>query len=130
MDERAVRWAPGPDLTLLSLATVAVGCDGQGVPERLVGGPCEYRFDTIRPGSYPGRSNPAHVHMHVIEVGCCTYYIEAIHFSDDPLLGAAEKEEMESRGGAGLVDPTRDERGRWVVRRDIFLGRNIPGYPR
>lgn len=36
-----------------------------------------YRFLAIRPGHYPGRTAPAHVHMHVIEPGCCTYYIAA-----------------------------------------------------
>jgi len=28
-----------------------------------------YRFETIRPGSYPGRDVPQHIHMHVIEPG-------------------------------------------------------------
>jgi hypothetical protein len=34
-----------------------------------------------------------------------------------------------TRGGSGLVQPTRDENGVWVVARDIVLGEGVPGYP-
>lgn len=89
-----------------------------------------YRFDTIRPAGYPGRDTPAHVHMHVIEPGCCTYYIASIHFDDDSRLAARERARMvEGRGGSGLVQPTKDENGVWVVTRDIVLGQGVPGYP-
>jgi protocatechuate 3,4-dioxygenase beta subunit len=89
-----------------------------------------YRFDTIRPVSYPDADTPAHVHMHVIEVGCCTYYIASIHFEDDPRLSPEERESLtEGRGGSGLVRPERDETGVWVVKRDIVLGEGVPGYP-
>jgi protocatechuate 3,4-dioxygenase beta subunit len=88
-----------------------------------------YRFDTIRPASYPGNEVPAHVHLHVIEPGCCTYYIDSIHFADDPLLSPADRREMASgRGGGGLVSPRRDEDGTWIVERDITLGEGVPGY--
>ena len=89
-----------------------------------------YRFDTIRPASYPSGTNAAHVHMHVIEVDCCTYYIDSIHFSDDSLLSQEERDQLvEGRGGGGLVRPTKDENGVWVVTRDIVLGERVPGYP-
>lgn len=88
-----------------------------------------YRFDTIRPASYPSRTVPAHVHMHVIEPGCCTYYIASIHFTDDPLLSRAEPDELAGgRGGSGVVQPTRDANGVWSVTRDITLGLRVPGY--
>lgn len=85
-----------------------------------------YRFDTIRPASYPDQANPAHVHMHVIEPDCCTYYIDSIHFADDPLLEARDPAGA-ARGGSGLVQPRRED-GVWVVERDIRLGQDVPGY--
>jgi protocatechuate 3,4-dioxygenase beta subunit len=88
-----------------------------------------YRFITIRPGHYPQRNAPQHVHMHVIEPGCCTYYIGSIVFDDDPLLTDAARREAEAdRGGSGLTSPTRDANGVWHVRRDITLGAGVPGY--
>lgn len=83
-----------------------------------------YRFDTIRPGAYPGREVAEHVHMHVIEPGRGTYYIDNLLFEDDPLLTAADRK-GHGRGGIGLTRPER--RGdTWYARRDIVLGLNIP----
>jgi protocatechuate 3,4-dioxygenase beta subunit len=88
-----------------------------------------YEFDTIVPGHYPGRGAARHVHMHVIEAGCCTYYIDSIHFTNDPLLDEETRARAEeARGGRGLVTPRRGEDGVLVVERDIYLGRNVPGY--
>lgn len=89
-----------------------------------------YSFATIRPAGYPDSDLPAHVHMHVIEVGRCTYYIDDILFEDDPRLTKEKKAALIlDRGGSGLVKPRMDSAGAWVVRRDIHLGKNIPGYP-
>ncbi len=87
-----------------------------------------YSFQTIRPGAYPGREVPEHVHMHVIEPGRCTYYVDSIHFSDDPRLTAEERRRQPGRGGSGLANPRRMSDGSLVVIRDIHLGRNVPGY--
>jgi protocatechuate 3,4-dioxygenase beta subunit len=89
-----------------------------------------YAFDTIRPTGYPKTDLPAHIHMHVIERGCATYYIDDIMFTDDPRLTpkAISRLTLE-RGGKGIVTPLRKEDGPWMVRRDIQLGLNIPGYP-
>lgn len=89
-----------------------------------------YRFDTIRPAGYPDTDIPAHVHMHVIEVGRCTYYIDDIFFEDDPRLTAAKRRQLaRGRGGSGVVSPRKDGEGNWTVTRDITLGAEIPGYP-
>lgn len=89
-----------------------------------------YRFDTIRPAGYPDTDLPAHVHMHVIEVGCCTYYIDDILFEDDPRLTVEKRAQLiTGRAGSGLVMPEADGDGTWNVIRDIFLGAKIPGYP-
>ena len=89
----------------------------------------EYRFHTIRPGSYPGRDVPEHIHLHVIEPGRVTYYIDDVMFSDDPKLTPRQVQQASrGRGGLGIATPQRREEV-WLVRRDIVLGKGIPGYP-
>ena len=87
-----------------------------------------YTFDTIRPGSYPTRDVPAHIHMHVLEPGCGTYYIDDVMFTDDPLLTPAQRRaHAAGRGGNGIATPTHAN-GSWQVVRDIRLGAGTPGY--
>lgn len=89
-----------------------------------------YAFDSIRPGSYPDADIPQHIHMHVIEPGCGTYYIDDVMFRDDPKLTSAKQRQFSiGRGGLGMVAPARRD-GVWQVRRDIVLGRGIDDYPR
>jgi protocatechuate 3,4-dioxygenase beta subunit len=88
-----------------------------------------YRFDTIRPAAYPSREEPQHIHMHVIEPGKGTYYIDNMTFADDPLLKVRHQNQSnDARGGSGRSTPIRDASGTWHVQRDIYLGLNIPGY--
>lgn len=90
----------------------------------------EYAFDTVRPGGYPGTDIPQHVHMHVLEPGRCTYYIDDLLFADDPRLTADKRASYTlGRGGTGIAAPKKDDAGVWQVRRDIRLGEKIPGYP-
>lgn len=91
----------------------------------------KYSFDTIRPAGYPDSDLPAHVHMHIIEVGRCTYYIDDLLFDDDPRLTQQQRLQLAlGRGGTGIAAPNRDQSDMWVVTRDIVLGENIPGYPK
>lgn len=83
----------------------------------------EYRFETIRPAAYPGRSDPAHIHMTVKEPERREYWIDEVVFTDDPLVTAQYRAREERRGGSGIVTPTRDASGTWTVRRDIVLER-------
>jgi protocatechuate 3,4-dioxygenase beta subunit len=85
-----------------------------------------YRFHSIRPGAYPSRNIAEHVHMHVIEPRLGTYFIDNVEFLDDPLLDPSSPEAR--RGGSGRSRPSQHD-GAWQVRRDITLGRNIPGHP-
>ncbi|MEO8505508.1 MAG: hypothetical protein ABI609_16555 [Acidobacteriota bacterium] len=87
-----------------------------------------YAFDTIRPAGYPNTDLPAHIHMHVLERGCSTYYIDDIMFKDDPRLTQDKIRKLTlGRGGNGIGLP-RLHQGVWSITRDIELGKNIPGY--
>lgn len=87
-----------------------------------------YAFDTIRPAAYPGTDLPAHIHMHVIERGRCTYYIDDIMFKDDPRLTEEGIRKLAlGRGGSGIGRPLL-HKGTWYINRDIVLGESIPGY--
>jgi protocatechuate 3,4-dioxygenase beta subunit len=88
-----------------------------------------YRFDTIRPAGYPDTDLPQHIHLHVIEPGRCTYYIDDLVFTDDPRLTPAQRRQAGTgRGGTGIVTPRRLETGGWHAVRDIVLGAAVPGY--
>lgn len=87
-----------------------------------------YRFDTIRPAGYPGTDIPQHIHMHVVEPGRCTTYLDDLVFEDDPRLTPRQRaSHSHGRGGAGVVKPVQ-EAGVWKVRRDIALGQGIANY--
>ena len=87
-----------------------------------------YAFDTIRPGAYPDDDVPQHIHFHVIEPGCATYYIDDIMFTDDARLTPKQIQRIaKNRGGNGISTPVHHN-GVWYVTRDIQLGKNIPGY--
>ena len=89
-----------------------------------------YRFETVRPGNYPGRDAPQHIHTHIIEPGCCTYWIDDVVFTDDRYLTPLMRGEVvHGRGGRGVATPVRDGDGVWQVRRDIRLGEGVPGHP-
>ncbi len=88
-----------------------------------------YAFETIRPGPYPDRETPQHVHLHVVEPGRCTYFIDDVLFADDPRLTAAQRRTLATgRGGAAVTTPIRAADGRWRVERNIVLGARVPGY--
>jgi protocatechuate 3,4-dioxygenase beta subunit len=85
-----------------------------------------YRYETIRPGNYPGGTSPAHVHYVVRATGYRPRMFE-IWFEDDPVLAALRK--------AGLPDVpavyppwaveirpvTRDADGVWHSTRDLTM---------
>jgi protocatechuate 3,4-dioxygenase beta subunit len=87
-----------------------------------------YQFKSIRPGTYPNRGAPAHVHPLIKETGLTRYYIDEFRFEDDPLLTADERANQEKRGGGGIIALKKNAQGVWVGQRDIILGMNIPGY--
>ena len=87
----------------------------------------KYTVYTFRPGAYPSRSEPEHIHLTVKEPNTIPYYLDSYHFEDDPLLTKTQRAALDNRGGPGIVEP-RPEDGMLTIRRDIVLGANIPGY--
>jgi len=86
-----------------------------------------YAFDTVRPGSYPDRAEPQHVHQYLIEPGHCSYYVDDLVFDDDPLMAGRDRSEAGSaRGGSGITHPRWDGET-WWVRRDLQLRLNVEG---
>jgi protocatechuate 3,4-dioxygenase beta subunit len=89
-----------------------------------------FAFSTIRPGGYPDTDLPEHVHLHVLEPGRCTYYVDDLMFADDPRLTAEKRQALDlGRGGSGIATPEPLVHGGWRAERTIVLGARIPGYP-
>ena len=90
-----------------------------------------YKFFTLRPASYPGRTAPAHIHIIIKEPGKNEYWIDEYVFEDDPLLTEKHKKDAENRGGSGILKISPRYKGREMLKseRNIYLGKNIPGYP-
>jgi protocatechuate 3,4-dioxygenase beta subunit len=79
-----------------------------------------YGFDTVKPGVYPDRTDPAHVHLTILEPGKRPYWIDDIVFAGE--FGVTERYglERQNRGGGGIVT-LRKTGGVLVARRDIVL---------
>ncbi|HLF63830.1 MAG TPA: hypothetical protein VI603_08755 [Saprospiraceae bacterium] len=86
----------------------------------------EYKFYTLRPASYPGSKNPAHIHVTIKEPGKTPYWIDEFVFDDDPFLTKEERNHIRGRGGFNgvLKDGTLSE-GVMRYTRDITLGLNV-----
>jgi protocatechuate 3,4-dioxygenase, beta subunit len=74
----------------------------------------EFRFNTIRPGSYPNTREPQHVHLTVLEPGKEEYWLKTIFFADDKFLTQKEKTD------GYVVKLDKDDEG-WKGRLDIVL---------
>lgn len=87
-----------------------------------------YQFNSIRPAAYPVRKFAAHVHPIIKEPGKNEYWIDEYQFEGDPLLTQKDRDNAQNRGGSGIIALTKNEKGTWVGKRDIVLGKNVPGY--
>ncbi|MGI8600537.1 MAG: hypothetical protein ACR2KB_14895 [Chitinophagaceae bacterium] len=86
-----------------------------------------YTFYTIKPGSYPNSSMPAHIHATIKEPHLNEYYIDDFHFEDDPFLTSNEKNNPSPKAGSGIVS-LKKVNNIWVAERNIILGLNITNY--
>ena len=46
----------------------------------------------------------------------------------DSLLMKKDRDNAQNRGGSGIITLTKNEKGTWIGKRDIVLGKNVPGY--
>jgi protocatechuate 3,4-dioxygenase beta subunit len=89
----------------------------------------EYTFFTLRPGAYPGRQAPEHIHVTIKEPDKNEYWIDEYVFDDDPLLTDKERRSCQDRGGSGILK--MEHVGNILkAQRNIYLGKNIPDYPK
>jgi len=88
----------------------------------------QYTFYTRRPGQYPNRTDPVHIHATILEPNGSYYYIADYYFKDDPSLPKKELNKTVVRGGRTHVLSLKPDGNLLVGRRDIVLGRDIPGH--
>ncbi|HEX6323356.1 MAG TPA: hypothetical protein VFZ36_06490 [Vicinamibacterales bacterium] len=110
---------PAPGITVFAYHT-----DRTGVYDVPANGPHSWRlkgwaisdaggrfeFRTIRPGAYPGRTDPQHVHFSIEGPSVPRQSPVALEFADDPLITERARAESQRAGMFGGVRP--------VVRRD------------
>jgi protocatechuate 3,4-dioxygenase beta subunit len=84
----------------------------------------------VRPGSYPGGRNPAHIHFAAWGPGYPAQWSGDLLFADDPLVGADERARSAAAGRfANVCGPSRDEQGRLLCARDHRLKRQGDRFP-
>jgi protocatechuate 3,4-dioxygenase, beta subunit len=72
----------------------------------------KFELRTIRPGSYPGRRDPAHIHFNAWGGGYPKQWLDELQFDDDPKVTAELKERSRAKGKfAPIVTTTRDAKG-------------------
>lgn len=89
-----------------------------------------YFIYTVRPGVYPTRDAPAHIHVTVKEPNEINeYYIDDFVFNDDKLVNTSFRNKMENRCGSGELRLVQ-KGNLFVGERNVILGLNIPDYPK
>jgi protocatechuate 3,4-dioxygenase, beta subunit len=89
-----------------------------------IGADGKYEFHTIKPGAYPHRATPAHIHAHVYGPGYSERSIEDYWFEGDPRINEKELKNASAPGGRPFVVVValkRDSDGVWRGVRDIKL---------
>ncbi len=88
----------------------------------------KYSFYTLKPAVYPSRSEPAHIHLTVLEPDGKYYWVESYLFDDDPLLKETDFRSSSNRGGIGNILHLEKQNDLQIGRRNVILGKDIPGY--
>jgi protocatechuate 3,4-dioxygenase, beta subunit len=83
-----------------------------------------YEFHSIKPASYPGTRNPAHIHAQVSGAGIAEQRIHEYWFEGDPFINADVRKRFEGLGTFSPVMPVkRGDDGVLRCVRDIKLER-------
>ncbi len=80
-----------------------------------------YEFVTIRPGHYPNRTSPAHIHMTVCRRDIPEWWLPEIRFQGDPLLTEADHAAAVRDGRFSNVRALVQRDGHWRCTRDVRL---------
>ena len=83
-----------------------------------------YEFRTIKPGSYPGSTNPAHIHAYISGPGYPESGIDEYHFEDDRFISDEAKRKALAQGSfSPILKLTRGSDGILRGVRDIKVER-------
>lgn len=89
----------------------------------------KYYIYTVRPGIYPTKDEPAHVHITVKEPNDIKeYYIDDFVFDDDKMLTSEKRMKLENRCGSGVLRMVQ-KGDLQIGERNLIMGLNIPDYP-
>ncbi|MEP0823459.1 MAG: protocatechuate 3,4-dioxygenase [Ignavibacterium sp.] len=81
-----------------------------------------YAIRTIRPGSYPGGRQPAHIHVTVRTTGSRARWLDDFLFSDDPNLSPSQRVLPETLGNfSHVLVLSKGADGMFIGRRDIVV---------
>ena len=81
-----------------------------------------YEFRTIKPGSYPGSRNPAHIHAYISGPGYPEFWIDEYHFEDDRFISDEDKQKALAQGSfSPILKLTRGSDGILHGVRDVKL---------
>jgi protocatechuate 3,4-dioxygenase beta subunit len=81
-----------------------------------------YEFRTIKPGAYPHRNTPAHIHAHLYGPAYSERAIDDYWFEGDPRISATELSRAREQGSTpAIVSLKRGSNGVWKGVRDIRM---------
>lgn len=87
-----------------------------------------YTFYTLQPGTYPSRTDPAHIHPTILEPDGKYYWVDEYLFEGDPLLTKQHLSTGTPVGGSSGILQLKKEGDLLVGERNFVLGKNVAGY--